>query len=117
MNTLGITTRDTPAGPVLEILGDLDYGHAGRLRELLPTIALRPGQRLVLDLSGMEFCDSSGITALIAAHQHAHAAQADIALAGVPANTLRILRIVGLDQIFPLHPDSDSALRDDRPSR
>ncbi|MFD9390794.1 STAS domain-containing protein [Streptomyces sp. NPDC060000] len=117
MNALKITTRDAVTGPVVEILGDLDYAHAGRLRELLPTLTLQPGQRLILDLTDMEFCDSSGITALIAAHHHALAAHADIALAGVPANTRRVLRIVGLDQIFPLHPDSEAAVRDIRQSR
>ncbi|MDQ0582720.1 STAS domain-containing protein [Streptomyces rishiriensis] len=116
MSPLKITTRDTATGPVLSVLGDLDYTHAGRLRDLLTTLSLQPGQLLVLDLTGMDFCDSSGITALIAAHHQANAAHADIALAGVPANTLRILRIVGLDQIFPLHPDSETAARRSRQS-
>ncbi|GAA3616457.1 STAS domain-containing protein [Streptomyces chitinivorans] len=111
MSPLKITTRNATTGPVLGITGELDYASAAGLRELLPTLALRPGQRLVLDLAGMDFCDSSGITALIAARNHAHAARADIALAAVPANTLRILRIVGLDQIFPIHPDSETATR------
>lgn len=109
MSPLKITTRDAPAGPVLEIIGDLDYALAPRLRERLTTLTLRPGQRLVLDLAGMTFCDSSGLTALIAARAHAHAAQADIALASVPDGTLRVLRIVGLDQVFALYPDSDTA--------
>ncbi|MFF4585551.1 STAS domain-containing protein [Streptomyces sp. NPDC001388] len=111
MSPLRITTRDAATGPVLEITGALDHATAPQLRELITTLTLGPGQRLVLDLAGMEFCDSSGITALIAARHHAHAAQADIALAAVPANTLRILRIVGLDQIFPLLPDGGSATR------
>ncbi|MEU7381984.1 MULTISPECIES: STAS domain-containing protein [unclassified Streptomyces] len=111
MSALKIITRDAVTGPVMEIRGELDYASAGELRELLTTIALQPGQRLVLDLAGMEFCDSSGLTALIAARNHAQAAQADTALAAVPANTLRILRVVGLDQLFPLYPDSESATR------
>lgn len=109
LSPLHITTRDTATGPVLEITGELDYTNASELRERLTTLPLRPGRRLVLDLGGMRFCDSSGITALIAARNHAQAAQADIALAAVPAHTLRILRIVGLDQIFPIfpfHPDA-----------
>ncbi|MFK0025798.1 STAS domain-containing protein [Streptomyces sp. NPDC090798] len=106
MSPLKITTRDATTGPVLEIIGDLDYTTATDVRDLLTTLTLQPGQRLVLDLGGMEFCDSSGLTALIAARNHAQAAQADIALAAVPAQTLRVLRIVGLDQIFPLHPDA-----------
>jgi anti-anti-sigma factor len=109
MSPLKTTTRDAATGPVLEISGDLDHTTAGELRECLTALTLRPGQRLVLDLAGMEFCDSSGITALIVARNHAHAARADVALAAVPAPTLRVLRMVGLDQIFTLHPDSDAA--------
>ncbi|CAL9503458.1 Anti-sigma-B factor antagonist [Streptomyces sp. enrichment culture] len=111
MSPLKITPRDTPAGPLLEIAGELDYSTAGELRGLLATLPLRPGQRLVLDLAGMTFCDSSGITALIHARNRAHAAQAEVALAAVPSHTLRTLRIVGLDQIFPMHPDSGTAIR------
>ncbi|MGW2787473.1 STAS domain-containing protein [Streptomyces populi] len=108
MSPLKITTRDAATGPVLEISGELDYDSAPGLRELIPTVTLRPGQRLTLDLGGMEFCDSSGLSALIAAHNHAHAARADIALAAVPAHTLRTLRIVGLDQIFLIRPGADT---------
>ncbi|MFC1230666.1 MULTISPECIES: STAS domain-containing protein [Streptomyces] len=111
MSLLKITTRDVATGPLLEIAGELDYTSAPALRELLTTLTLRPGQRLVLDLAAMEFCDSSGLTALIAARNHAHAARADIALAAVPPRTLRVLRIVGLDQVFPLYADSRSATR------
>ncbi|MFF9488483.1 STAS domain-containing protein [Streptomyces sp. NPDC014676] len=109
MNPLKTTTRHAPTGPVLEISGDLDYTTAGELRALITALTLQPGQRLVLDLAGLEFCDSSGITAMITARNHAQAAHADIALAAVPDPTLRVLRLVGLDQIFPLHPDSDAA--------
>ncbi|MEU5309588.1 STAS domain-containing protein [Streptomyces sp. NPDC021562] len=109
MSPLHLTTRDTPAGPVLEVVGELDHATAARLGELVAALPLRPGQDLVVDLAGMEFCDSSGITALIAARNHAHAAGAGIALAAVPAHTLRVLRMVGLDQIFPILPESPGA--------
>jgi anti-anti-sigma factor len=111
-----IAARDASTGPVLEIVGDLDYGTAHELRERVTRTTLRAGQRLVLDLSRLEFCDSSGITALIAARNHAAAAGADVALAGVPANTLRILRIVGLDQVFAVHPDARTATAAAAPS-
>ncbi|MER5477596.1 STAS domain-containing protein [Streptomyces sp. NPDC002734] len=111
MSMLRTTTRNADTGPVLEVFGDVDYASAPELRALVSTIALRPGQRLVLDLGGMEFCDSSGITALIAARSHALDAGADIALAAVPSGTQRILRITGLDQVFTLHPDVGSATR------
>lgn len=113
MSTLTITTENIPAGPVLHIRGHLDFHTAPQLREALDGTALRPGQRLVLELAGLEFCDSSGITAFLVARNLAIAAQADIALAAVPDNTARILRIVGLDQIFPIHPHSRSGAAED----
>ncbi|MFD9357542.1 STAS domain-containing protein [Streptomyces sp. NPDC060031] len=108
MTPLKITTRDSPAGPVVQIIGELDYTTAPELRDLLATLTLEPGRLLVLDLARMEFCDSSGISALIAARNHAQTARTDIALAAVPAHTLRVLRVVGLDQVFRLHPDIES---------
>ncbi|MFD7665010.1 STAS domain-containing protein [Streptomyces sp. NPDC059788] len=109
MTSLKITSRDAATGPVLEIVGDLDYDHADELRDVIAGLDLKPGQRLVLDLAAMEFCDSSGITALLAARNRALAAEADVALAAVPANTLRVLHYVGLDQVFTCHPDSEAA--------
>ncbi|WP_458248760.1 STAS domain-containing protein [Streptomyces sp. MAI_2237] len=111
MTPLKITVRDASTGPVWEISGALDYITAPELREQLTTLTIRPGQRLVLDLAGMDFCDSSGITALITAHNHTQAAEADLALAAVPPNTVRVLRMVGLDQVIPLYPDTDAATR------
>ncbi|MGW9369582.1 STAS domain-containing protein [Streptomyces xanthophaeus] len=111
MSPLNIEVRDTPTGPVIEVIGELDYDTSAKLRDLLATLPLKPGQRLVLDLARMALCDSSGISALIAARNHAHLAGADIALAAIPANTLRVLRVVGLDQLFPLHADAESAIR------
>ncbi|MEU2026740.1 STAS domain-containing protein [Streptomyces sp. NPDC016469] len=108
MIPLTITTRSTSNGPVLEITGDLDYETVSQLRHRLTTLALQPGQLLVLDLGGMTFCDSSGIATFLAARNHAHAAQADIALTTLPDHTLRVLRIVGLDQVFRLRPTSEA---------
>ncbi|WP_329448246.1 STAS domain-containing protein (plasmid) [Streptomyces sp. NBC_01426] len=110
MNPLDLTARDTPNGRVVEVIGELDFDTSAALRDLVPTLPLERGQCLILDLARMEFCDSSGISALIAARNHAHSAGADIALAAVPAHTLRVLRVIGLDQVFPLHPDTDSAI-------
>ncbi|MEJ2874112.1 MULTISPECIES: STAS domain-containing protein [unclassified Saccharothrix] len=104
MTRLTITTADTPTGPVVQVAGDLDHGTADQLRKTVAALLLRPGQRLVLNLAALAFCDSSGLTALLAARNHAHAAQAEIALSAVPDRTLRMIRLIGLEQLFPLQP-------------
>ncbi|MEW1914351.1 STAS domain-containing protein [Kitasatospora sp. NPDC085895] len=103
---LNLTLRDASTGPVLHVTGDLDYEQAPALRRHVEQLVLSPAQRLVIDLSGLEFCDSSGITALLAARRHAQTAGADLALAAVPANTLRILAVVGLDRVFTILPSA-----------
>ncbi|MET9701181.1 STAS domain-containing protein [Streptomyces sp. NPDC006529] len=108
MSRLDITVRNTPAGPVVGVIGELDFDTAAELRDLTAALPLTPGQCLVLDLTGMEFCDSSGISALIAARNRALAADARITLEGVPADTLRVLRVVGLAQVFHLRSETES---------
>ncbi|CAM5514211.1 Anti-sigma factor antagonist OS=Streptomyces alboniger OX=132473 GN=CP975_33270 PE=3 SV=1 [Streptomyces alboniger] len=107
MSQLKITRRDVAAGPVLRVTGALDYQYAATLREEVAGVVLTAGQRLVIDLSGLEFCDSSGITALLAARQLAHAAEAGLVLVGVPSNTSRILAVAGLDQVFVIRDSAD----------
>jgi anti-sigma B factor antagonist len=106
---LAVQTRTTPTGPVVELTGELDYDSFSQVRDLLPALALQGGQQLVVDLTGVTFCDSSGITALLAARNHALAAQAGIALVAVPAHLSRIFQMVGLDQVFSTHPTAQAA--------
>ncbi|MFD6888526.1 STAS domain-containing protein [Streptomyces sp. NPDC059957] len=106
---LTLLTRTSSAGTVIELAGALDYHTAPEVRAALPALELRPGQQLTLDLGDVTFCDSSGITALIAARNHALAARATIALAAVPDRVSRIFRVVGLDRVFATHPTAEAA--------
>ncbi|MFH8569400.1 STAS domain-containing protein [Streptomyces sp. NPDC017993] len=109
MSALTVTTRETAAGLVLEVAGGLDYDTAPHLRGALQHIALSPGHLLVLDLADCAFCDSSGVSAFLAARNRALACDAGIALAGVPTAIARTLRTVGLDQVFSCHHDAHAA--------
>jgi anti-sigma B factor antagonist len=109
MSPLTIASRDAATGPVLEITGTLDHVTASGIRRAVGSLTLTAGQLLVLDLAGLEFCDSSGIAALLAARNLVIEQSSDIALASVPDNTARILRIIGLDRVFTIHPDASAA--------
>ncbi|MFD9849102.1 STAS domain-containing protein [Streptomyces parvus] len=106
---LTLHTRTTAAGTVMQLTGELDHHTTPQVRNTLPGLALGPGQQLVIDLQGITFCDSTGITALIAARNFALAANATIALVAVPERLARIFRMVGLDQVFPTHPTAQDA--------
>ncbi|MFC1414063.1 STAS domain-containing protein [Streptacidiphilus sp. N1-12] len=92
----------TGTGPLVEVVGALDFETAQDFHDLLPTLALLPGQRLVLDLGAVEFFDSSGIRALLAARRLAAAGGGDLALAAVPDHIVRVLDAVGLADHFTI---------------
>ncbi|MDP9950863.1 MULTISPECIES: STAS domain-containing protein [Streptomyces] len=106
---LTLSIRTTAAGTVMELAGELDHHTAPQVRDALLGLTLRPGQQLVIDLKGITFCDSSGLTVLIAARNHALAADAAIALAAIPERLARILGITGLGPVFPSHPTAQDA--------
>jgi anti-anti-sigma factor len=106
---LTVNVTEEPAGTVLSIGGDLDFDNSPQLRAAIVGLALSPGRLLVLDLSGLTFFDSSGVTMLIIARKVALAAGARIAVSGVGPMVARIFRITGLDMVFQSYPDPRAA--------
>jgi len=64
--------------------GELDFTCAGRLTQAVDAAKTTPGHRIVLDLTGLTFCDAGGVTALLQAHRVAQDAGAPMGHEGVP---------------------------------
>jgi anti-anti-sigma factor len=108
--TFSVTTRTAGSGTVVTVAGELDVATAPRLRAGIGAVTLGRGQLLVVDLAEVTFCDSSGISALIAARNAAEAAEAGVALAAVPPRILRTFTLIGLAGFFPTYPSAEDAL-------
>ncbi|MER6181853.1 STAS domain-containing protein [Streptomyces sp. NPDC001652] len=66
--------------------------------------------RIVADLSGVTFMDSSGINAFIAVHQQVNSPQGWLRIAGAQESVLHVLALVGVDTLIPCHPTVEQAL-------
>ncbi|GGU41955.1 STAS domain-containing protein [Streptomyces coeruleorubidus] len=95
---------------VVTLRGEIDHAVTEKLTEALLSYGSVTPQRTVVDLSGVTFMDSSGINALIAAHQGMSDAQGWLRIAGAQASVLRVLELVGLDQVIGCHPTVAQAL-------
>ncbi|MFC6087771.1 STAS domain-containing protein [Saccharothrix lopnurensis] len=114
--TLTVTLDPRPTAPtVLRIAGELDHHTTPRVREVLDTVPLAPDAGLVIDLTDLAYCDSTGITVLITAYQRAQAAGSPFGLAGLSRELTRVFQIIGLDKVFPFHPTVDEAIDAQRP--
>ena len=80
---LAVTLHPHPGGPCLmSVSGELDYHTAARLRAGLDEVPLDQGVSLIIDLSRLAYCDSTGISILVSAYHRAMAAWACSRLAG-----------------------------------
>jgi anti-sigma B factor antagonist len=92
---------------VLDVSGDLDLHTAHLLQRTLDELPLGGG--LVIDLSGVTYCDSTGLTALVGAYRRTQAEHTGFALCGTTAELARIFQIVGIDQIVAMYDTVDQA--------
>ena len=95
---------------VLRVGGEVDVATAPRMRERL--ISLVNDQRffLVVDLSDVDFIDSTGLGVLIGALKRVRSRDGDLHLVCGDQRILRVFEITGLDQVFQIHETIDAAV-------
>lgn len=96
---------------VVRVSGEIDHDVTDVLGRALTSEDGATPPRIVADLSGVTFMDSSGINVLVAAHQRASDAQGWLRIAGAQAPVSRVLHLVGIDLLIPCRPTVEQALR------
>jgi anti-sigma B factor antagonist len=90
-------------GPIttITLTGDLDPATAPLLDDALGTLVADDAVgRVVLDLSGLSFLDSSGLRVFVTAREALVSRGADLALRQPSANVSRLLDITGLGEVI-----------------
>lgn len=87
---------------VAAFVGEVDLEHSPRARKVLLECVGR-GKNVLVDLSGVEYIDSSGVASLVEAFQRAKKAGTGFALVSVNAAALRVLELARLDKVFTIH--------------
>jgi anti-anti-sigma factor len=80
--------------------GELDLATAEAFGDRLVLLIDGGCPRLVVDVAGLTFCDSSGLSALLRASTHASSAGGSVTLVGIRPQLARILQITDLDHQF-----------------
>jgi anti-sigma B factor antagonist len=93
----------TPCEFVLAPVGELDMATAPVLDEAVAGVwAHGRIEALVVDLSGVQFLDSSGIRSLLQARQAATERGADFTVTRPNDSVARVLRAAALDHVFQI---------------
>jgi anti-anti-sigma factor len=104
-----IAVEQVDSAWVVRVGGELDLYNADKVREALREVIGRAPARLVVDLTEVEFIDSTALGALIEARASLPR-EASLLLAGPRRDTRRALQVSGLDRHLPVHDTVDDAL-------
>ncbi len=87
--------------PVVAAPEEIDITNAEGLRSALVKAAANGHGTLVVDMTRTQFCDSSGLHTLIAAHKRAQAEGHEVLLVIPSTTVLRVFTLTGMDRVIP----------------
>jgi anti-sigma B factor antagonist len=94
---------DEPGAPRLAVRGELDLVSVPAFVEQAQALIPEAGGTLVIDFSGVEFCDSTGIRGLLTIRNAALRANCELRLTGVVNKHVRwVLHTTALDTVIPV---------------
>ncbi len=97
---------------VFELTGSLDIATSPAVRAALTNASEQGDHRLIVDLTKVDFLDSTGLGALIGGQRRAKEFDGEIRLVAKEGQILRLLRITGLLKVFAVYPTLEDALKD-----
>lgn len=113
MNDRTLTvTRHTHAdgATVLTVAGELDHHTAPELAQVITETPFSPDVPLLMEISELTYCDSTGLTVFVSAYDRALKGASRLLLVGMNADLMHLFRIVGLDQLFTFQPTVEDAI-------
>ncbi|MDF6023001.1 STAS domain-containing protein [Streptomyces sp. JH34] len=95
---------------VLTVAGEIDVDSAPALRTRALELIRQGRPHVILDLTPVEFCDSSGLNTMIGILRYAKDRHGSLSLAGTPPHLIRLLAVTGVGELIPVLPTVTEAL-------
>ena len=98
-----IQVKSADRNLLLELSGELDHhGARNALRELEEALDAALPRKLVLDLGGITFMDSSGIAVILRARQKMQLLDGSLLVRAVPPQARRVLDAAGIGRLVTI---------------
>lgn len=107
---MDISTELVDGVAVVACTGRLNMVAAPALRSGVHDAVTEGTARVVVDLAGTSFIDSSGLGALISGLKETRQAGGDLRIAGAGQQVLTVLRLTNLDKVLRPYPDVKDAI-------
>ncbi len=105
--SLDVTERDGYS--VLSVRGEVDVYTAPKFRERLIELVSDGKHRIIVDLEGVDFLDSTGLGVLVGALKRVRANGGELALVCTSPRIRKVFEVTGLTKVFSLYDTVDEA--------
>ena len=105
-----ITTTKVQGCTLITVEGELDIHTAPGLGQAISELVQEGVYDLVIDLTTLEFLDSTGLGVLVGGLKRVRAHDGSLQLVCTQERILKIFRITGLTKVFPIHSSVDEAV-------
>lgn len=97
---------------VCTVIGELDVSSAPKLRQaLVEVVAAASGPpRVVVDLAGVDFLDSTGLGVLLGGLKRVRARDGALALCRAEPQVRKVFEVTRVIEILPIHDELDAAV-------
>ena len=102
MSDIDLQIEPLDDGQLLRPIGDIDLSRSPALRSRLAAVTKEPAGRLVIDLSGVPYMDSSGVATLVEALQVTRRNGTELILCALQERVRSIFEIARLDMVFTI---------------
>ena len=95
---------------VVEVVGDIDLNYSQALQQSLLTLLDSRPRRIVINLGGVPYMDSSGVASLVKLLSRARKMGSTIALVAMQDRVRSVFEITRLDSVFDIHATEAEAM-------
>ncbi len=106
---LVVESRTEGEWAILDVVGEVDVFTAPKLRERLVQLIDQGSEKVIVNLDGVGFMDSTGLGTLVGGLKRMKERGGSLALVCANRPVLRILTITGLDAVFSIHDSVEKA--------
>jgi anti-sigma B factor antagonist len=108
---MDIKVRLQESAAIIEVTGDIDLYSSPQVRQtILDTLAKKTVTRVIVNLIGVKYIDSSGVASLVEGLQLSRKSQVRFSLCGLNKAPKQVLELTRLIKVFEIFENLDAAL-------
>ncbi|MBT2685646.1 anti-sigma factor antagonist [Bacillus sp. ISL-37] len=108
---ISIDVKETESKLAVKVIGEIDAYTAPQLREKLFPLSEKEGVKMVVDLSEVNYMDSTGLGVFVGVFKNVRAHDGEFKIVGLSERLQRLFEITGLADIIDINSQIEGGVQ------